>query len=222
MSDPILVAGWLAVLAVGVVGCVIARRAGLAATYVRDLLHVGAGIWVVGWPWWDGAAAPIAVVAGVALATALVPMAARRSRWVDGFRRSVAAGDERFGGLIVYTASYAALTAIGLTGARFPAAVGLLALSLGDGVGGAVGRRFGTVRFRAPGGKAKSLEGTVAVFVAATAAALAAAAIADVALTPGRGVALGGTAALAEAIAPRGTDNALVPAAVFAAAHLIT
>jgi dolichol kinase len=222
VTDLTLVPIWLAVLVAGVVGCVIVRAAGLASTYVRDLLHVGAGVWVVGWPWWDHATAPIAIVAGVAVATALVPVAARFSRSVDRFRRSVASGDERFGGLIWYTLSYATLTAIGMTGDPFPAAAGLLALSLGDGLGGAVGRRFGTYRYRAPHGKAKSFEGTLTVFAAATGGVVAAAAITGADLAPAVALSLGATAALAEAAAPRGSDNALVPAAVFAMAHLLT
>jgi dolichol kinase len=213
---------WLAVLVAGVVGCLGVRALGLASTYVRDLLHVGAGVWVIGWPWWHGAAVPVAIVGAVALATALVPAAARRVSLVARFERSVSGGDERWGGLVLYTLAYASLTWAGLRGDPFPAAAGLWALSLGDGVGGAVGRRFGHHHYRAPGGKQKSLEGTLAVFAAATAGVWLAAHRFGAAAGPATILGLGALAAAAEAAAPRGTDNAVVPATVFAAARLIT
>lgn len=222
MSDATLLALWLAVLALAVAAAVAARAAGLASTYVRDGLHVGAGIWIVGWPWWDGVAAPIGLVAAVAAAIAWVPSIARRHRWIAGFYRSVTSNDEHFGGLVSYAASYAALTAVGLGVAPFPAAAGLLALSLGDGLGGAAGRRFGRLRYRVGGGKTKTVEGSVVVAIAAALGAVAAAEVLGVALAPFAAVGLGVVAALAEAVAPRGTDNLTVPAAVFGAAHLVT
>ena len=222
MSDLILAPMWLGVLAAGVLGCLVVRAAGLASTYVRDLLHVGAGVWIVGWPWWSGPTVPTLIVAGVAVATAAVAVLAASNAWVERFERSVAAGDERFEGLIWYTGAYALLTGIGLSGEAFPAAAALLALSLGDGVGGAIGRRFGRHTYRAPRGKRKSLEGSVTVFVAATVGVFVAAAIFGVDVHVATACALGAVAAVAEAVAPRGTDNAIVPASVFVAAHLLT
>jgi len=222
MSDLGWTATWAAVLVAGVLGCVAVRALGLASTYVRDLLHVGAGVWVVGWPWWHGRAVPVAIVAAVAVATALVPVIARRASLVARFERSVSGGDERWTGLVLYTLAYAALTWIGLGGDPFPAAAGLWALSFGDGLGGAVGRRFGHHHYRAPGGKRKSLEGTLAVFAAATAGVWLAAHRFDAGAGAATILALGAIAAAAEAAAPRGADNAIVPAAVFAAAWVIS
>jgi dolichol kinase len=98
-----------------------------------------------------------------------------------------------------------------------PAAAGaLLALALGDGVGGAVGRRFGRRVLRVPFGKPKSWEGAAAVTAFAAAGVWLAlrwyGAPAGVVLVAGAGVVAG----IAEALAPRATDNLLVPAAVFA------
>lgn len=220
MSDPTMVGLWAAVLIGGVIGCVGLRALGLASTHVRDLLHVGAGVWIVGWPLWRDPLAPTLLVVAVAVATALVPSLARHNRWIDRFRRSVAEGDERYAGLIWYTWAYAVLTVVGLHGAAFPAAAALLALSLGDGIGGAVGRRFGRRLYRHPGGKTKSLEGSFTVFAAATAGAAIAASITGAGLGPNVFF-LGAVATIAEAWSPRGADNAIVPAAVFAAAHLM-
>ncbi len=222
MTDAALVSMWLSVFAAGITGCVALRALGLASTYVRDLLHVGAGVWIVGWPWWSDAVTPTAIVAGVAVATALVPVVARHSRWVSRFERSVSGGDEQFGGLIWYTVAYAVLTAVGLSSAAFPAAAALLSLSMGDGIGGAVGRRFGRHFYAAPHGKRKSIEGSLAVFAAATAGVLVAGACVGADVGMGLACSLGATAAVAEGAAPRGSDNAVVPAAVFAVASLVT
>jgi dolichol kinase len=222
MSDPVWSALWIVVLAAGIGGCMLAHRLGLASTYARDLLHIGTGIWVLGWPLWNGRAAPLALVFSIALATAAVPLLASRSRAASRLQHTFAGGDERWGGLVLYTAAYAIFSAIGLAGPAFPAAAALLALSLGDGIGGAVGRRFGRHRFQAPGGKPKSWEGSAAVAVASGLAIGIAAwrFEAPVAVPTVAGLGLG--AALAEALSPRGTDNLIVPAAVWALAELVT
>lgn len=222
MSDLGWTGIWLAIFVAGIGACLGFRALGVASTYVRDLLHVGAGVWLFGWPAWHGDAAPIAIVGAVALGTLLVPWIGRRVDLVARFEHSVSGGDERWSGLILYTLSYAVLTAVGLTGQMFPAAAGLAALSLGDGVGGAVGRRFGEHRYRPPWGKSKSLEGSVTVGAAAAVAVLIVAAVVGADLSVNQAVTLGAVAAISEGLAPRGTDNAVVPAAVWGAALLIT
>lgn len=177
---------------------------------------------MIGWPWWHGSAVPIAIVTSVAIGIALVPAIARRSRFVDKFRRAVTNDDEHFGGLILYTLAYALFTTIGVTLDPFPAAAALLALSLGDGIGGAVGRALGEHHYRAPGGKQKTFEGSLVVVLGAIAGALTAALLFGVRLDLTAAFAIGVVAAVTEAFSPRGTDNLLIPAAVYIAAHLVT
>ncbi|HEU5059168.1 MAG TPA: hypothetical protein VFU21_21695 [Kofleriaceae bacterium] len=220
MSDLALALVWSGVLGAGIAGAVVLRHLGLAATHVRDLLHVGAGIWVIGWRWWDGALIPLAIVSAVALVVADVPRLRRRHRAAARLHDAVTGGEERWGGLILYTISYAVFTAVGLVGDPVPAAAALLALSLGDGIGGAVGQRFGRHRFRAPGGKWKSLEGSAAVAVMAMAGAALASAWLGGSLGTARILCAGLVAATAEVAAPRGTDNVLVPASVWLALTL--
>jgi phytol kinase len=222
MSDAALGAGWFGVFAAGLAACVAVRALGVPSTYVRDMLHVGAGVWILGWPWWDGATVPIAIVAGAALATAAVPILAPRLDFAERIRTAVTNGDERWAGLVHYTLAYAALTAIGLTGDPFPAAAGLLALSLGDGLGGLAGRALGRHHFRAPGAKRKSLEGTLVVALGACAGTLVAAHLFDRGAPPLLVVGLAAVAATAEALSPRGTDNLFVPLAVWLAATVAT
>lgn len=221
MSDLALTGLWLAVLAVGLAACIALRALGLASTYVRDLLHVGAGVWIVGWPAWDGVIAPSAITLTAMLAVMAVPAVAPHLGLAARLRDAVSDGDELWDGLVVYVAAFVALTALGLTGAPFPAAAGLLALSLGDGVGGAVGRRFGRHRYRAPWGKSKTVEGSLAVAIAAAGGVLLAARLFDHPVGALGVVTLGAVAALVEALSPRSTDNLLVPAAVWAGARLL-
>lgn len=219
MSDPMFALFWLCILVVGVGGSMLAHAAGLDATYVRDLLHIGAGVWVFGWPWWQSPTLPTLIVAAAAIGTALVPYMARHNRWFAHFRGSVTTSDERFGGLIWYTATYAIMTAIGLRHAVFPAAVALLALSFGDGFGGMVGRRFGRHFFKSPGAKCKSLEGSLTVFALSSVGAWVAAWVLEVDIHPLLAFGLGACSAVTEAVAPGGSDNVLVPTTVFLVAR---
>jgi dolichol kinase len=206
VSDALVAAGAGAVLAGGLGGAVALAKLGVPRTYVRDLVHVGTGVWVLGWPLWRSPALPIAITACAAAGALVGP------RFL---RDALTSSDERWGGVAVYVVSYAVLTAAAFADAAFPAAGALLALSLGDGVGGAVGRRFGARKFQAPGGKTKSLEGSLTVAIAAALGV----AIASAWFGAGAGiatiVAAGAVAAAAEAAAPRGTDNAVLPACVW-------
>jgi dolichol kinase len=215
VSDGLQAAIWCAILVAGLGGAIVVKGFGLATTYVRDLLHIGAGIWVLGWPGWSGAAIPTAIVGIVMAGTLLVPWLAERVRLAARLRDAVSNGDERWSGLERYTISYAVLTAVGLSRDPFPAAAALLALSLGDGVGGAVGRRFGRISFTAPGGKRKTIEGSITVAIMTAIAVLVAAAWLETPTTAASVIGAGIVGASAEAFAPRATDNVVVPAAVW-------
>lgn len=219
MSDAIWAAAWVSVLFGGLAACVLAHRLGLSSTHARDLLHVGTGVWVLGFPLWNGHLAPLAIPASAAVITACVPLLARRNRRIARLMKVFASGEERWSGLTLYALSYATLTALGVYLGWFTAAVGLLALSLGDGIGGAVGTRLGTHTYRAPGGKVKSVEGSIAVAGASAAGVLIASWRFDVPVEPRAVAGLGVAAAVAEALSPRGTDNVLVPAIVWGLAQ---
>ena len=213
--DAAIGAHWLALLGAALAGALVARRAGVSAHLIRDGVHVGAGIWVLGWPAWDGLAAPLAIVGASATSAAIVPLLAGRQARVEAIRRALCADDERWAGIAVYAAAYAVFTGLGLAFGALPAATALLALSFGDGIGGWVGRTFGRIRFRVPGGKTKTLEGSLAVAVAAAAGAMLAQVWFAGAVDPGRAAAVGCVAAAAEAVAPRASDNIAIPLAVY-------
>lgn len=205
MSDLLVALGAGGVLAVGLGLAIALARFGLPRTYVRDLVHVGTGVWVLGWPLWRAPLAPIAITTVTALVVVRGPRALREALTGD---------DERWGGVAVYVVIYAVFTALAFVDRKLPAAGALLALSLGDGLGGLVGRRFGKHHFRAPGGKRKSYEGSITVAVAAALGiALASACFGPLSIAVI--VVAGVVAALAEALSPRGSDNAIVPITVW-------
>ncbi len=216
MDDGALALLWLIVLAGGLGACALLARLGVPRTHVRDVLHVGAGSWVLGWPWWTRPAVPVAITVLALVGVLLLPVLARRAAWASRAQGVVAGGDEQWSGITLYVASCFALTALGLYGQPFPAAAALLALALGDGVGGAVGLRWGRHRFRVPWAKAKSLEGTAAVALMAAVGVRLAAWLFDVPVGAGHALLTGLVAAAVEAVSPRATDNVLLPAAVWA------
>ena len=73
-----------------------------------------------------------------------------------------------------------------------------------------------------PGGKRKSYEGSFVVALGAAAGVLVAATVFGVAVAWPLPIVAGIVAALAEAFAPRGTDNLVVPIAVWSAIQLVT
>jgi len=218
MHDGVLVLVWSGVLAAGLGACLWLAGRGLPRTSVRDVLHVGAGAWPLGWSAWRSPGPPVVVaVAGFAL-LASVPLLARRAGVARSLERALSGEGEAWSGLVLYGLSAAVLTAVGLLGhAPFPAAAALLALALGDGIGGLIGRRWGRHRARVPWAKAKSLEGSVAVACFAALGTALAGAVFGVPLPWMRVLGAGVAAALAEAVAPRATDNVLVPLAVWLA-----
>jgi dolichol kinase len=217
---------WGAVLAGGVLFCVLTSSRGLKTTYVRDLLHIGTGLWVLGLPFWERPTVPVAITATALVAVTAMPLLAGRLAAAEKFYRSVSDEEERWSGIVLFVFAYAALTALGFLfrSLLFPAACAMAALSLGDGPGGFLGSRFGRAGYRLPWGKRKTWLGSAAV---ALGAALAVGVVwAWFRFAAGMGTdgfqpiwlpAAAFSACLAEAASPRSSDNVLLPAAVFLA-----
>jgi len=214
VNDLLLTLGWGAFLIAGLGVVVVLRRLGVGSTYTRDLVHIGAGAWVLGWRLWSSWVAPVGVT--VVAATTMFALPRIHAREADRVRDALTGGDERWGGVALYTVSNVIFTVLAFADDAHPAASALLALSLGDGIGGAVGRRFGRHLFTAPGGKRKSIEGSLTVAVMSIVAVLVACRCFGRCATPPIALGAGVVAALAEAFAPRGTDNLVVPVAVWA------
>jgi dolichol kinase len=215
MTDVALIAAWLGLLAAAGAFCIAARRAGVALTYLRDLVHVCAGAWALGWPLWRDPLAPVGLGLAGAAATFAVPRLASRAALLGRFRDSISDASERWSGVRLYGVSFAAGTVLGFAVAPLPAAAALLALALGDGLGGLIGRRYGRHGFVASGAKRKTIEGSAAVAIFSALGIALAMLRFGVPLTALPVAAGAVAAALAEALAPEGTDNLLVPASVW-------
>jgi phytol kinase len=222
VKDEVLGLAWMGGLVLGFAAVATLRRVGLPRTYARDLLHVGAGVWIIGWPWWTTLLVPLLVAWGTFALVAAVPYGASRSGVIGRARDSVAGEGEQWAGIVAYAASFAVLTTLALAFHQVtPAACAAAALSAGDGLGGLLGRRFGRHRFKLPWSKFKTWEGTAAV---AFFSGLGVAVVLRLLSRPtdwGTIALLGVTSAAAEALAPRAWDNLTVPAAVFGVARLL-
>ncbi len=226
MGDLWLLLLWGCVLGGGVLFCVLTSSRGLKTTYVRDLLHIGTGLWVLGLPFWDRPAIPVAVTGAAFAAVLAVPRASGRYPAIGRFYRSVSNESETWAGIVLFVLSYALFTALGLCSPSLllPSACAMAALSLGDGPGGLVGSRFGKSGYRLPWAKRKTWLGSAAVALGTLlAGGVVWAWFRFAAGMPPAGpflpwLALAAAAAcLAEAASPRSSDNLLLPAAVFLA-----
>jgi len=222
LKDTFLTLLWLGILGGGAFFCVFVKRKGLRTTYVRDLLHIGTGLWVFGLPFWEKAAAPVSIVSLAFAGVILVPLFRRCVPALDGFYGSVSDGEERWTGIVIYVFSFALFTSLGFFLHRlFAAACAMGSLAVGDGLGGLLGSGLGKRRYRLPWAKDKSYLGSLAVAAGSLAAILIVACwfryLADLPLVFEWGHFLIGAAlaALAEAISPRSSDNFFLPAALF-------
>lgn len=233
VPDLLLALFWTFLVTAGLAAAVVLRGRGVPEARVRDLLHVGAGVWVFGWPAWERAWVAIAIPWAAVAVLATLPLLGgsgpgpsrhgSATRVVD----AVTSEDERWGGLVLYALAFALLTtvALGTPLGAGPAAGALLALAWGDGLGGAAGSRFGRRAYHLPWAKRKTWLGSAVVAAGTMAGVLAwsgwtAWVAGDSFLTPGGSGLLtvagaGLVAAAAEAMAPRGTDNLVVPMGVF-------
>lgn len=222
MKDLYLTLLWLGVLGGGAALCVLVRGKGLRATYVRDLLHIGTGLWVFGLPFWEKPTAPVIMVGAAFLAVLSMPFLRNRVPTLGSFYSSVSDEEERWSGIVVYVFSFALFTVLGFHLDRlFAAACAMGSLAVGDGLGGLLGSGLGRRRYRLPWAKEKSYLGSLAVALGSLAAILIMACwfryVADlpIAFRWGHFAASAFLASAAEAVSPLASDNFFLPATVF-------
>ncbi|HEX7078006.1 MAG TPA: hypothetical protein VF363_06265 [Candidatus Eisenbacteria bacterium] len=215
LHDPILVVVSLA----AVLGLVLAARAGGARGVpplaLRKSLHVAVGLWTV-------FITPLFHHLAWALVPPLVFLGAnasgKTSQWAPSVAEAGSAASRR--GLWTFPLGVAiAYLLFWQAPGRAPILAGCAVLALADPVAAMVGRRWGQRRLH-PIGHARTLEGSLAFFL------VAAIVIGWIAAwrTPGAfplrlSVGAGSIGAAAEAVAPPGWDNLIVPLAVAVAYH---
>ena len=115
----------------------------------------------------------------------------------------------------MYVASYTVFTCIGFTYNFFPAAAALTTLSIADGLGGFVGRRYGKSVFKFPWGKEKSYIGSLTVALSTFAAIGLTAMWFTTPVNLSLCILISAIIALVEAVSPKTSDNVLIPIVVF-------
>jgi len=217
IHDPLLVlASFLAVFAL-LVGARTASSRGVPPAAVRRSLHAAIGLWTA-----------FVATLFLRLSWALVPplgfLAANASGRTGLLVPSLARPDDPGGARGLWTFPLGVAAAYWLfwnDPGRAPVVAGCLALALADPAAAWTGKRWGQRRLR-PLALRRTLEGSLAFFV------VAAILVGAVAARPGGAVhalrlavGCGAVGALAEALAPPGWDNALIPVAVGAAYHVL-
>lgn len=202
---------WAVLAAFAYVGSVVAvgeagYRLGLPRPIARKIVHVGAGLWVIG-----------TLLAFENRYLAAVPPAVSAAlNWIIHRRRLLGAveADADNLGTVWFAVSFALLV---LLAWDEPAALagGVLAMTLGDAMASTVGLRLGRRRYATLEGRVKSLEGSVTMFAVTLATLLAVLRILSPELAPkalaGLAVLAAVAAACAEALGIKGRDNLWVP-----------
>ena len=192
----------------------------------RKILHVSMGnivflLWLMTSPW-----TALAVAGSFVVFTLLItPAALSRLREtlgrpggkaplkkaVDKLSAITVTGAGNPYGLVYYCLAFTALAFV-FYDRPIVAAAGMLPLAYGDGMGAVVGRKYGAHEYALI--DHKSVEGTLAVFLATVVAAIAGLAFYGMALPQAAwmAAAIGAVTALVEAAAPRGLDNLAIPA----------
>lgn len=186
-------------------------KKGVSVTYIRDLLHLGSGSWVLGFPLWNSAIIPIILTVGALLGITLLPYTTFKKA-LSG----VTNHQERFSGIWLYVLSFTLITTISfLLNDRYQGAIALGILAAGDGMGGLIGKKFGKKQFKLPWVKAKSYIGTATVMGMSLMVLLILTPIFNHSYTPSILVIIPIFSGIIEALSPRGTDNFFLPVMIF-------
>lgn len=163
MNDNLLLAGSLLILISGFSTCIFLKKRGISSHAVRDILHIGVSIWALIWPFFNSQFYPRIIVTIMFLIVLIAPFFSKISL-VSKFITSVCGEYENWRGIQFYVFSFAFITWIASNEIIF-GSTAMLSLSLGDGIGGFVGREAGRLKYKLPWTKQKSVEGSVSVFI---------------------------------------------------------
>lgn len=215
MSDA-PVSPWIGiVLALAGTGAVLAlarflqQRRGISPELSRKIVHIGGGLVASTFPWLFTDTWPVLVITLLSITSLQLLRATEMGSVLHGVRRA-SWGD-------LYFPITVGLLFVLARGDRLLYLVPLLVLTFADSVAALIGTRYGTIRFRSPGGP-KSLQGSVAFFVVAflcVAATIQLLRPMPVTHTILIAIQLGLLLMMVESAGWRGSDNLLVPLAGF-------
>jgi uncharacterized protein (TIGR00297 family) len=212
----------LALITLAVVGLLgaselLRRRFDLPAEFSRKVVHVGTGLVIFFAPMFIAHTAPVLLIAVV---FTLANIAAYARGWLPSVHHTA----RRSYGTVYYPLALAVLAPLLWHDAPEIVAAAMLVLAVGDGAAGIVGELARTPRRYTLVGDEKSVEGSVAMFLASLAALHLALAVYPDRSIPVAAllesapvllfatlVAISAAATAAEALTPRGLDNLSVP-----------
>ena len=197
---------------------------GKAATpsEIRNGIHMLGGLWGLLWWFFESRWVALAVcIVPLGLITMMVwPPAFLKWPLLEKFNARVRAlltyQEEVMEGILYYALALSLIT-FALWDNRLIGTAAVLALSFGDGIAGIWGRAYGTRFYQSPWGKKKTIEGSLAGMIAAFLGILFVTVLIRGAMTPAVIILalVGGiTAAVAEGVSPRASDNFFVPVSV--------
>lgn len=193
------------------------RRLELPAEFSRKVVHVGTGVVIFFAPMWIDTTAPVLLVAVV---FTLANIAAYARGWLPAVHHTT----RRSYGTVYYPLALAILAPLLWHDAPEIVAAAMLVLAVGDGAAGIVGELARAPRRYTLVGDAKSIEGSIAMFLATLASLHLALAVYPDRSIPVAAllashplllfatlVAISAAATAAEALTPHGLDNLSVP-----------
>ncbi len=221
MNDFYLIIVCLFTFGTGIRFCIYLHSTGVKTTHVRDFLHIITVLWLFSWKYWHNKLCPIFFVLTIFMIIMITPKLLRQNSYLRKLSKSVSNKDEKWSGVTLYVFSYLLFTFIGFFHSLIPAACALAVLSIGDGVGGLIGSKFGKLKYKIPWSKPKSYLGSTAVFVGSYLAIQMVTWWFNEPLSIASVVIVSAIAAIVEAASPRTSDNLLMPVAVYLALELL-
>lgn len=177
------------------------RRRGRSIHFLRESTHMLMGLWPIVWMLFETRIAAVFVTIVVTLFLVFAPRRVREIYSDD---------DEKHYGLVIYAVMFTLITFFWWMTCIGAAAIFTLAFA--DGSAGFVGKRFGKHKFKSFGGREKSIEGSIAFFIASILSLLFACFLYSDAIPHVMLIVLYGIiTSAAEALSPPHFDNLFVP-----------
>jgi len=212
------------VLSALLVSVFLRRKVMVSSDKIRKAAHVLTGAWAFLWLFFSSRWAAVFVCLAVTLGAIIVAVVSKRSKAVNKIVTTFTGGDEVFIGLIFHAISLSLITFF-LWNQKAVGTGAILALTLGDGMAGIVGGKFGRHTYQFFRAKRKSLEGSLACFLFSFSGIFFGLALVEkIPLSPLvlASLSAAGAVTIIEAVSPRHTDNLTVPLGAVAVLGLLT
>lgn len=131
------------------------RKRGYNIHTLRESTHMLMGVWPVFWFLFETKIAAVLVTVIITVFLVLAP---------KNIRRIYSDNNEKHHGLVIYSVMFTLITFFWWM--TYIGAAAIFTLAFADGSAGFVGKKFGKHKFKSLGGRERSIEGSVAFFIA--------------------------------------------------------